>query len=301
MAIKAISGALTKEESSQVFTGDSDLYLVGEALPFTIKMYESLLEANPGHLGLLQTTGSLIVMYAHAFVQRPAEQLPREMFIERQAAMERARKLYLRGNELLYRGLELRYPGFDGAFQRGEPPGLLPTILAKMEKDDLPFLYWAAVAGISAYSLNPFDLGLGLRLQEFLALINRSYELDPDFNSGALDEFYLLYYASIPETMGGDKSRAEIHFQRAREKSKGLLASPYVSYAQSVSIPAQDYDSFIKYLEAALAIDPDADPPRRLVNTISQQRARHLLASASQYFFLLGSDDWDDWDEDLYL
>ena len=295
MAIKAVSNALTNEGSTDVFTGDSDPQLVGDALPFAIKLYETLLEANPEHQGLLRTTGSLFVMYANAFVQKPAEQLPRVMFEERQAALERAKKMYLRGLGLLYRGLEYKYPGFSGAYQRGD----LPEILAKVKKDDVPSLYWAAAAGLSAFSLNPLDIDLGLRIQEFYALVSRAYELDPDFNSGALDDFLLLFYASVPESLGGDKSRAEIHFKRAIEKSGGLLAGPYISYAQAVSIPSQDYDTFKACLEAALAIDPDADPANCLVNIISQRKARYLLDSAVQFFFFLETDDyWDD--EDWY-
>jgi len=305
MAVKAVSNALTGEGSSDVFTGDPDPQLVGDALPFAIKMYESLLQANPEHQGLLRTTGSLFVMYANAFVQKPAEQLSRDMYVERQAAMDRAKKLYLRGLEKLYRGLDLKYPGFSGAFKPGDPQntpgslqGALPEILAKMKKEDVPSLYWAAAAGLSAFSLNPFDLALGLRIPEFFALVQRAYDLDPDYNSGALDDFLLLFYASVPEAMGGDKARAEIYYQRALEKSKGLLASPYISYAQAVAIPAQDYDTFKKCLDAALAIDPDASPSNRLVNIINQRKAQYLLDSASQYFINVPGDDTGETDEE---
>ena len=291
MAVNAVSDTLTKEGSANVFTGDSDPRLVGDALPFTIKMYESLLASNPGHQGLLRTTGSLLVMYANAFVQKPAEQLPRALYAERQKALVRAKNLYLRGLGLLYRGMELKYPGFNDA--RGTQ-GSLAAVLSKMNKRDVPSLYWAAAAGVSAFSLNPFDVGLGMKLPEFYALAERAYELDADFNSGALDDFFLLYYASLPESMGGDKARAEFHYSQALEKSGGVLASPYVSYAQAVSIPAQDYDTFKICLETALSINPDEDPPNRLVNIISQQKARHLLDTASLYFINTGDNDWDD-------
>ena len=298
LAMKAVADALTREGSSEVFTSDSDPQLVGDALPFAIKMYESLLAANPEHQGLLRMTGSLFVMYANAFVQKPAEQMSRDYYAERQAGLERAKKLYLRGLELLYRGLELKYPGFINNPKT--------EVLAKMKKDDVPSLYWAAAGGVSAFSLNPMDMGLGLRVPEFLALAERAYELDSDYNSGALDDFLLLFYASVPAIMGGDRARAEIHFERALEKSNGLLAGPYVSYAQAVSIPAQDYDTFKKYLETALAIDVDADPANRLVNVINQQKARYLLDTASRYFISIGADDFwsdyewndEDWDDE---
>jgi predicted anti-sigma-YlaC factor YlaD len=291
MAMKAVADALTGEGSADVFTGDSDPELVGDALPFAIKMYESLLDANPKHQGLILTTGSLFVMYANAFVQGPAELLPRTRYAERQAAMDRSKKLYLRGLNLLYRGLELKYPGFSGAFSHDA----LPQFLAKMKKNDVPSLYWSAAGGLSAYSLNSFDMDLGVRIAEFKSLVDRAYVLDPDFNNGALDDFYVLFYASVPESMGGDKSKVETHYDLALKKSGGKSAGPYVSYAQAVSIPKQDYDTFKTCLEAALAIDPDEDPANRLINTISRRKARYLLDSAAQYFIAL--DSGDDWDE----
>jgi len=300
-----VANALTGEGSSDVFTGDPDPELVAGALPFAIKIYETLLAARPRHRGLLLTTGSMFVMYANAFVQGPADLLPRSRFHEREAARERAKNLYLRGLDILYRGLELRYRGFSEAFQRGT----LDRALARMRRADVPLLYWAAAAGLMAYSINPLNMDLGVRIPEFLALIDRAYELDPYFNNGALDDFYVLFYASVPESLilegqgcidcrhGADReTRIETHFRRALERSGGLLAGPYVSFAQSVSIPAQDYDTFRMHLEAALRIDPDADPSNRLVNIINQRRARHLLDSAGNYFIFIPGfyDDWDD-------
>jgi len=292
MAIKAVSNALTKDGSSDVFTSDSDPLLVGEALPFAIKMYESLLSGNPSHQGLINTTGSMFVMYANAFVQGPAEMLPQTMYQERQEALNRAKNLYLRGLKILYDGLELKYPGFSASYENGR----LPEFLAKMKKEDVPALYWSAAAGLSAFSLNPFDLDLGMRILEFYALVERAYALDPDFNDGALDEFLMIFHASIPDGMGSDKSKIEIHFQRAVEKSKGYSAGPYVAYAQAVCIPAQNYSTFKEMLEKALAINVDEYPPNRLVNIISQRKARFLLDSASQFFVILDDDDWSYWD-----
>jgi len=291
MAMNAVANALTGEGSSDVFTGDSDPQLVGDALPFAIKMYESLLSANPEHQGLINTTGSLFVMYANVYIQGPAERMPRSMYAQRQASIERAKKMYLRGLTLLYKGLELKYPGFSTAYKQEK----LKDYLAKTKKTDVPALYWSAAAGLSAFSLNPFDMELGVRIPEFYALVERAYELNPDFNSGALDEFLLIYHASIPEVMGGDKSKVDFHFQKAVEKSKGLTAGPYVTYAQTVSIPSQNYDKFKELLEKALSIDPDKDPSNRLVNIIAQQKARYLLDSAA--FFFIEFDTGDDWDD----
>ncbi|MDR3174726.1 MAG: TRAP transporter TatT component family protein [Treponema sp.] len=290
MATRAVADALTGTGSSTVFTGDDDPQLVGDAMPFAIKMYEALLNEAPDHRGLIITTGSLFVMYANAFVQGPAEFLPSIRYEERQAARQRAKKLYLRGIKILMGGIEEKYPGFAGASVEG---GDLAPLLKEMEEDDVPLLYWSAAGTFSAFSLDPFDFSLGKEVPDCMAYIDRAYELDPGFNSGALDDLYVLTYASLPPAMGGDVSRADLHFQRSLEKSGGKLAGPYVSYAQAVALPAQNYDAFRSCLEAALEIDVDADPKNRLVNIISQKKARELLDRAGDYFFLTEDGELD--------
>jgi predicted anti-sigma-YlaC factor YlaD len=287
MAIKAVSNALTGEGSSTVFTGDSDPRLVGDALPFAIKMYESLLSINPDHPGLILTTGSLFVMYANAFVQGPAEMLPPSQNEERKQARERAKKLYLRGADILYGGLDKKYPGFSEAFANET----LDQYLAGMKKEDVPLLYWSVAGILSAYSLDVFDFDLGFRLAELNAMIHRAYELDPDFNNGALDDFFILFYAQVPEGLGGNPALVKPHFDKAVEKSGGKAAGPYVSYAQAVCVPAQDYGTFRDCLEKALAIDVNADPANRLVNTLNQRKAQYLLDNEEELFLVI---PWDE-------
>jgi predicted anti-sigma-YlaC factor YlaD len=285
-----VADTLAGTGSSTVFTGDNDPQLVGDALPFAIKIYEALLGEVPDHRGLIVTTGSLFVMYANAFVQGPAEFLPSIHYEERQAARQRAKKLYLRGIDILIRGLEDKAPGIkEASVEKGD---LLP-LLEKLEKDDVPLLYWCAAGTLSAFSLDPFDFSLGQEAPDCLAYIDRAYKLDPDFNSGALDDFYVLAYASLPPAMGGNPSLVDLHFRRSLEKSGEKLAGPYVSYAQAVALPAQDYENFRSCLQKALEIDVDADPPNRLVNIISQKKARELLDRAGDYFFLTEDGELD--------
>ena len=285
MAINAVSNALTGSGSSDVFTSDQDPELVGDALPFAIKMYETLLSQNPNHEGLRLTTGSLFIMYANAFVQGPVYMLdPIDYYEERIAALDRAKQLYLRGNAILGTALEKKYPGF---LEASVEDGSLSAILKKCKKDDVPLLYWAVAGGLAAYSIDVFDFELGANIPEWGAMIEKAYELDPDFNNGAIDDFYILYFASLPESLGGDKAKAETHFKRALEKSRFQSAGPYVSYVQSICIPAQDYDAFRRNLEKALEIDPDKEPSTRLLNILSQRKARFLLETEKEYFSFL--------------
>jgi len=290
LAMNAVANALTGEGSSDVFTGDPDPKLVGDAIPFAIKMYESLLSANPDHQGLMLTTGSLFVMYANAFVQGPAEMLSRSEWEEREAALKRSKQLYLRGYGILYDALEKKFPGFKKATVEN---GDIQPLLNKCKKQDVSLLYWAVAGGLSAYSIDILDYGLSANIPQWNAMIQRAYELDPNYSTAALDEFFIIYYASLPELLGGDPEKAEYHYKLALKKTGGNSAGAYVSYAQSVCIPAQNYDDYKDCLEKALAIDPNKDSSTRLVNIISQQKARWLLDNAWTYFsFLPIPDDY---------
>jgi len=290
LAINAVSNALTGDGSSDVFTGDSDPKLVGDALPFAIKMYETLLSANPGHQGLMVTTGSLFVMYSNAYVHGPAEMLPSDKWQEREEAMNRAKKLYLRGHEILYNALDSKFSGFRKA---SVTDGSLQPILEKCKKEDAGTLYWAVAGGMAAYSIDVFDFELSSRIPNWTAMIQRAYELDPDYGGASLDEFLIIFYSSLPEVMGGDKEKAQRHFQRALEKTNGNSTSAYISYAQSISVPAQDYETFRDCLEKALDIDPNAVPSTRLMTIINQKKAQWLLDNAYNYFSFLPMPDDD--------
>jgi len=290
MAMNAVANALTGEGNSDVFTSDPDPQLVGDAIPFAIKIYESLLSANPTHHGLMVTTGSMFVMYANAFVQGPAEQLPSIDWKGREAGMLRAKQLYLRGYEILYNALDAKFKGFK---QASADDGSLEAILGKCKKEDVGLLYWAVAGGLAAYSIDIFDFDLSANIPNWSMMIHRAYELDPNYGGATLDEFFVIFYAALPDLLGGDKEKAKFHFKQAMEKTGGNSASAYVSYAQSISVPEQDYESYKDCLEKALEIDPDADKSTRLVNIISQNKARWLLDNAYNYFsFLPIPDDY---------
>jgi len=284
MAMNMIADALTGEGSADVFAGDPDPQLIGDALPFAIKMYEALLSQNPTHQGLMLTTGSLFIMYANAFVQGSAEKLAHYEWQQREAALARAKQLYLRGIAILDNALEARHRGFRQAMANEE---VRDSFLRRFRREDVGLLYWAVAGGLSAYSIDLLNFELSARIPEWNAMIHRAYELDPNFGGWALNEFFIIFYASLPEVLGGNLELARHHFRLAVEKSGGTSTSAFLSYARNIDIPAQDYDNFRYNLEKALAIDVDVNVSTRLVNIINQRKARWLLDNAWLYFSFL--------------
>jgi len=113
--------------------------------------------------------------------------------------------------------------------------------------------------------------------------MRRALALDEGYEHGAIHTA-MISLEALPAAMGGSPQRAREHFERAVELSDGMLAAPYVTFAASVSVARQDRDEFVRLLNAALAIDPDALPSERLANLISRQRARLLLDRVDDLF-----------------
>ena len=287
VALKQVANTLTAPGSSTVFTGDNDPELVGDALPFTIKMYESLMTALPRHAGLRLQTGSLYIMYANAYLQTPADMLPDEKMAEEDFLLKRAKNLYLRGRDFILQALENKYPGFlEKLNAKKFGPALSP-----MKKEDVPFLYWSAAGWLGAYALNPFDMELGMTVPRAAAIMDRVLQLDPDYGEGAVYDFYVQYYGSMPDYMGGDFNKAREYYKKAVEASGGKKTSPHLSLATTVSVKEQNLKEFKELLQKVLAVDPDADPENRLINTINRRKARWLLEHTEDYFLEAGDEE----------
>ncbi|MDR0540496.1 MAG: TRAP transporter TatT component family protein [Spirochaetaceae bacterium] len=249
-------------------------------LPSIISGAERKLAKTPGDWKLSLEAGSYCIMNANAFIQGPASMLPPGDYQKRDKEYRRAKKEYLRGVTHLRSAWGAKYPGINEAFGTAG----FKRFLDSLSKDDVEMLYWLVAGTMAAFSLDPFDVTLSIKLPELSALILRAYELQPDWNNGTLDDFFILFYGALPADMGGDKNKAKIHYERALKKAAGRSAGPYVSWAEAICVPAQNYSEFKQNLDAALAIDPDAYPPLRLNNIITQRKARYLLDSAKYKF-----------------
>lgn len=261
------------------FASDDDPDLVGEALPFSLKLMESLLAESPQHRGLLLAACSGFTQYGFIYVQVPAEEIADQDLAKSDYLRLRARHLYLRARDYGLRDLEISHKGI-GSELREDPK----AAVRKTGPKDVPLLYWTAVSWGAAISVSKDNPELIADQTIVEALIDRALELKPDFDSGAIHEF-LITYESVRQAGGGDFSaRSRKHFERAVELSAGQSASPYVAMATTVSVSKQDSVEFESLLQKALAVNPDARPEWRLMNLVMQRRARWLLSRENELF-----------------
>src|SRR5580700_6897647 len=147
MAVNQVGNALASGGST--FTSDDDPDLVAAAIPFGLKMYESLLAESPKHTGLLLAAAQGFTEYSYAFVDSRVDEAKEDSLSRANALRDRARKLYVRAYRYGMRGLEVRHPGFAEALDNDAAAALQRT-----GKRDVPLLYWTAASRGLAISLS---------------------------------------------------------------------------------------------------------------------------------------------------
>jgi predicted anti-sigma-YlaC factor YlaD len=281
-AIMNGAGNALSSGGGTVFTSDDDIQLVGDALPFALKLYESILDGVPNHANLLMATGKLCIMYSFAYIQGPADLLPDSQIELQLEQLKRSKNLYLRGARYCMRSLEAKHKGFTNEFRGTNLAPYLDKTFVK--KEDAQSLYWTGMAWMGAFTADKFDMNLSVNSGRAVKLINRALALDEAMDHGSIHEFFITYYGSLPASMGGSEAKAREHFKRAIELSRGLKAGPYLSLASSVSMNKQDKAEFTSLLEQAVAVDPDKDPANRLLNLISIKKAHWMLDHLDKFF-----------------
>jgi predicted anti-sigma-YlaC factor YlaD len=265
--------------SGTTFASDDDPELIAQAVPFSLKLIESLLASSPRHRGLLLAAASGFTQYSYAFVQQEADRLEDSDLTRAGESRDRARRLYQRARDYGLRGLEVRHPGF-GERLRADPRVAVDAATT----EDVPFLYWTAAAWGAAIAISKEDPEAVADQPQVQALIDRALVLDEAWEGGAIHGFLISYEQARVGGTGDPAARSRVHFDRAVSLTKGQLASPYVALAEAVTVTAQDRRGFDDLLARALAVDPDARPEWRLANLIAQRRARWLQARAGELF-----------------
>ena len=274
VAVGAVADALGGAGGGS-FASDDDPELVRDAIPFGLKLYETLLESTPEHRGLLVATARGFASYAY-LLQDDASRLEASDREGARALRERASRLYLRGRDYALHGLEVAHPGFRAALDTD-----LAAALARTDRDDVALLYWAAAGQAGALSAAKGDAELIADLPRAGAAMQRVLDLDESYQAGTAHEFFVSYEASRP---GGSVARAREHFARADALAHGERASLYLSLAESVSVQEQNLAEFRSLLDKTLAVDLERAPQSRLVNVLAQRRAQWLRAHIADLF-----------------
>lgn len=275
LALNSVSDMLSGSGGGGAFMSDPDYKLIGESLPFAIKMYETLHEANPKHMGMSRMTGSLFIMYANAYIELPLLESQENNATEKQRAIQ----TYLRGAKILKDGIENKYPGFSKTFDSN---GDLKPFLDKMATQDAEMFYWLCAGYFGAFNLNQVDFNLLLKLRNLVAILNRINEIENEKYAPAHDLLAIWYSAELDK----NPDLAMKHAQQSIALSGGKSIGSYLTLA-SVYKSKGEYKKAASTLEKCLKIDVDSDINSRLMNVVYKKKANLMLKEIKEIINIL--------------
>jgi predicted anti-sigma-YlaC factor YlaD len=210
-------------------------------------------------------------------VEWPAEQLKFDDYRGYRAGLVRARGFYQRATEYALSGLDLSNPSFRSSIMSDTE-----ATLAQTSQSDVPLLFWLAASWLATIATDLEDPEMFGLMPIAAATMKRAYELEPDWDDGAIEEILISLEPALP--MPGGAERAEGHYARCLSLQGGAKAGPHVALATAVALKAQDKGRFVALLDQALAIDLAADLGNRLANDYAQRKARFLLNHLDDLF-----------------
>lgn len=275
-AINQLGNALAG--AGTTFASDDDPDLIRAAVPFSLKLIESLLAESPRHEGLLLAAAQGFTEYAYAFVQEDADEAEDTDKVKATAMRARAAKLYLRARNYGLRGMEVRHAGFAERL-KANPKGAVK----ELKKSEAPIMYWTAISWGAALAAS-HDFAMIPEIPRFEALIDRVLEVDDAFDEGTAHTFMITYEMSRLNAKGDRAALAKEHFDRAVALGGGHQAGPLVAYAENVLVAQKNKTEFQTMLRQALRLDINASPSNRELNLAVQRRARWLLSRTDKLF-----------------
>lgn len=264
---------------TSTFATDNDPRLIAKALPFSLKLMESVLQSVPKNRGLLTTLCKAFTEYAYGFVEQKSDFLMNRNYHKSLALRHEAKNLYLRARNYGFRGLNVSHPSFIKEFKKNPLKAL-----KAMRPHDVALLYWTGVAWMGAISLGQNDPRLLADIPLAKMLVQRAFTLNPNFDDGTIQSFLITEVGSLPQALGGSPQKARKYLKEAIKLTHGLSASPYVNFAESVDVQEQNLKEFKSMLKHALQINVNKKPKWRLMNLIMQKRARWLLRQQTNLF-----------------
>jgi predicted anti-sigma-YlaC factor YlaD len=283
-ALRSAADALSGPSSTGT---DDDPLLVRDSAPFGLKTMETLAESLPDHRPIRLALASGFTQYSYAFVNQDADRAEDKNINLAKTMWLRARRLYLRARNYSLAGLDIAHPGTRAALLGGDRAAW-QAALSKMVAADVPYLYWCGASWALAVSTSKDNPDLIGDLPAIDTIMKRALALDPDYDEGAIHEFYVSFDAARGKGEGGGPESAKAHLDRAQQLGHGYKLGSIVSYAEGVLIAQQKKSEFVALLQKVVDTNVYSEEPawkrQRLANIIAQQRAQWLLGRLSDLF-----------------
>lgn len=254
------------DQLGQAVMNAEDPATVRDGLPAYLLLLDGLLEGDPDNVGTLLAAARLNGAYAGNFTGTDRD---------------RAQRLSARALELARRATCLDAPALCPVLDGRPDDFALAT--ERLGRRHLPVLYGLAVAWAGYLQVHRDDWDAVADLPKIETLLQRVVALDPAHDGGLPFVYLGVLHSLRPEAVGGRPAQGKAYFERAIAASQGRNLYAKVLMAEFHARLVFDQALHDRLLAEVLAADPRA-PGYTLMNTLAQQRARELQASAKDFF-----------------
>ncbi len=258
---------------------EADLEFARYAFPASLKTLETFLVSSPENEELLLLLAKGYNAYAfgiiegdleHARIDGPEEQV--------ETLTRRAKIHYLRARTYGFRWLSRET--LEQAAYAGDLDAL-DAELATLKPEHVPGLFWVVYGWASTVNLSKDDPEMMAGLPVIEKLMNRVYELDPDFNAGSPYALLGVYHSNKPPALGGEPEVSKRYFEEGLAAHEENLLLPFL-YARFYAPMVQDKALFDAMIARVAQADVTAHPDLRLTNEIARDRARFWAAHVDE-------------------
>jgi predicted anti-sigma-YlaC factor YlaD len=274
--IDSLAGKFSSNQSN-VIRGEEDPELLGDSMPFMLKMLEIMSESSPENVNIKTSLAQGFTAYGSLWLENEALINEDDHYEYSEHLKNRAKQLFYRAWHYGFQGLNMQYPGFSEKIKNDL------SVLTIMNKSDVPLLTWTGLAMVSWIKHSSDSADAVSELPKAVSMINKAFDLDPEYGEGVLYEFF-IYYDSEQINSTGKKKQLVDYRDKIISDSDNNKCSPYLTWASAISIKTQNKSEFIKMLAEGLKIDVDKRPEYRLSNKICQKMSKWYLTKIDDFF-----------------
>jgi hypothetical protein len=253
------------ENLSSSILNQSDPDMVKEGVPAYLILIDAMLEGDPNNESMLRAAASLNSSYAGMFLEDP----------------ERQKTLTLKAFD--YAGRAVCEHDKKACGIQTMPFEDFSKLINTMKKDDVPVYYVLGTAWAGWIQAHSDDWNAIAQLAQVERIMQKVVELDEGYEHGAAHMYLGVIATLLPPAMGGRPEVGREHFEKAIALSEGKNLMAKVVYARHYARLVFDRELHDKLVNEVLNADPNV-PGFTLINTIAQQQAKQLAASADEYF-----------------
>jgi hypothetical protein len=254
------------EGGIEAMNSETDLQLAEDSMPANLSMLNGMINLDPENVQLHVYAAQAYYGLSFGFTEDTDK--------------KRSEQFYLRG--LKHGLIALQLSGLGNAKKLN--PLDLEEQLQKMDKDDVPALFWTASNWAKWIDLNRFSPASLIELPKPTAMMQRVLELDETFYFGGAHIYFGVLYGARAPSLGGDFKKSAQHFDRAREITDNKLLIADLIQAQYLSRQMNDRNDFHQRLTKIINAPDDLYPEAALINKIAKKKAKQLIRYEDKWF-----------------